>query len=62
MERIITVKELIVLLQKQVEQGNGDLPVVCMGSEWELPIYGEIEVDTNSTWDSYLPDKYLLLS
>ena len=42
-ETTLTVNELIALLQKEVEKGRGDLPIIMTGTEWELNIIGEIE-------------------
>ena len=61
----ITVNELIYILQKEAEKGNGDMPIIFDGSEWEMEIYGKLEYhdEKSRRWlEDCLPQKCFILS
>ena len=66
MVKTITANELFSILKKEIEKGNGEMPIIIEGTEWDFGIAGEFELIKNSPescffYDPQYPKKYLLL-
>ena len=67
MVKTITANEPSSILEKEIEKGNGEMPIIIEGTEWDFGIEGEFELIKNSpesyfSYDPQYPKKYLLLS
>ena len=66
MIKTITANELYSILKEEIEKGNGEMPIIIAGTEWDFGIAGEFELIKNSpeayfSYDPQYPKKYLLL-
>ena len=48
MEKTITANELYSILKEEIKKGNGEMPIIIAGTEWDFGIAGEFELIKNS--------------